>query len=329
MSNQSGNDQYPVVNGIVAKVAGPNLGISAWKYIPTANRFFTGVNWGGAYLSGGLDLGVNWGWGTSITPGQYVTIEIRFSNTVRQMGYEYLRGGSPNYGYLGFFEVPFTAWDVTSQPARQINIAFVENNGQTTYDSTWDPNTSSDSREYLFILLSDYSETPLTQYTSKNIRTQTSDFDILYTGWFVARADAEGNPRTWTEGDVFRITPYFVNTPVDTFTFKTTKKEIVSSLVNLDDIKVVPNPYIVRNNWEPSGDYSRIAFTHLPDKCTIRIYTLSGDHLRTLEHNSPGLDGNENWDLLTKNNQKIASGVYIYQVESPYGEKIGKFAVVR
>lgn len=329
MSNQSGNDQYPVVNGIVAKVAGPNLGISSWQYIPSANRFFTGVNWGGAYLSGGLDLGVNWGWGTTITAPQYVTIEVRFSNTERQKAYDYLRGGTPNYKYEGFFEMPFTVWDVSSDPPRQINAAIVEQAGNALFDSTWDPGLSNSAREYLFILHSTYSETPDTYYTDRRIYYDGADFDILYTGWFVARADAEGNPRTWTDGDVFRITPYFVNTPADTFTFKTTNKEIVSSLVNLGDIKVVPNPYIVRNNWEPSGDYSRIAFTHLPDKCTIRIYTLSGDHLRTLEHNSPGLDGNENWDLLTKNNQKIASGVYVYHVESPYGEKIGKFAVVR
>jgi hypothetical protein len=329
MTNQAGNDDYPVADGIVTKVAGPNLGISSWQYIPSANRWFTGVNWGGGYLGGGLDLGVNWGWGTTITASQYVTVELRFSATEQQKGYDYLRGGSPSYGFLGFFDIPFTAWDITSNPARQINIAFVENNGQPTYDSTWDPNTSSDSREYLFILLSDYSDTPLSRYTTKNIYQQTSDFDNLYTAWFVAREDAEGNPRTWTEGDIFRITPYFVNTPADTFTFLTTKKEVIASLVNLDNIKVVPNPYIVRNNWEPSSDYSRIAFTHLPDQCTIRIYTLSGDLLRTLEHNSTALDGNENWDLLTKNNQKIASGIYIFHVDSPYGEKIGKFAVVR
>ena len=100
-------------------------------------------------------------------------------------------------------------------------------------------------------------------------------------------------------------------------------------MVDLDEIKVVPNPYIVRNNWERSRDYSVIAFTHLPDKCTIRIYTLSGDHLRTLEHESTTFGGNENWDLITKNRQKIAAGVYIYHIDSEYGEKIGKFAVVR
>ncbi|KPJ65167.1 hypothetical protein AMJ44_10805 [candidate division WOR-1 bacterium DG_54_3] len=119
------------------------------------------------------------------------------------------------------------------------------------------------------------------------------------------------------------------NSSEDVFIFKTSASTISSDLVNLDDIKVVPNPYIVRNAWERSRDYSRIAFTHLPDKCTIRIYTLSGDLLQTLEHESATFDGNENWDLLTTNDQKIASGIYIYHVDSEYGEKIGKFAVVR
>jgi hypothetical protein len=255
---------------------------------------------------------------------------MRFSETERQKAYSYLRGGSPNYGYQGFFEVPFTLWDITADPERQINAAFVEWNGSAVYDSTWDPdNSSQGGREYLFILLSDYSDTPLEFYASRNISADNADFDILYVGWFSARSDAEGNARTWTEGDIFRIAPYFVNLATDKFTFKTTAKHVEDKLVNLDDIKVVPNPYIVRNLWEPSRDYSRLAFTHLPDKCTIRIYTIAGDHIRTLEHESPELDGNENWDLLTKNNQKIAAGIYIFHVESQYGEKIGKFAVVR
>jgi hypothetical protein len=329
MSNQAGNDDYPVVNGMVVKVAGPELGIADWEYVPSGNRWFTGVDWGASYLFGSLDLGFVF-FGSSIEPAEYVTIEVRFSETERQNAYSYLRGGDPNYGYQGFFEVPFTAWDVTADPPRQINAAFVEWTGSAVYDSTWTPDESSTGgREYLFILLSDYSETPLTNYTTGNIWSGGDEFDVLYAGWFRARVDAEGNARTWTEGDVFRITPFFINLATDKFTFKTSAKHVEQNLVDLDKIRVVPNPYIVRNDWEPSRDYSRLAFTHLPDKCTIRIYTLSGDLLRTLEHDSPDLDGNENWDLLTKNNQKIAAGIYIYHVDSEYGEKIGKFAVVR
>jgi len=323
MSNQTGNDDYPVVNGLVVKTIGPSPGISSWEYVPSANRWFTGVNWGGRYFFGGMDLGPPWGWGAVVPPADYVTIELRFSETERQYGYQYVR---PGYAYGGFFEVPFTAWDVTSVPERQINIAFVENTGSAVFDSTWDPDNSDvGGREYLFIMNSDYDPAGGI-YDDAN---WAPELDNLYAGWFRAREDAEGNARTYTDGDVFRITPYFVNLVADKFTFSTVSKKVDESLVNLDDIKVVPNPYIVRNAWEASRDYSVIAFTHLPDKCTIRIYTLSGDHLQTLEHESSTFDGNENWDLLTKNNQKIAAGIYIYYVDSEYGEKIGKFAVVR
>jgi hypothetical protein len=330
MVNQAGDDNYPVVNGLVVKTVGPSPGIAQWQYLPSTNRWLTGVDWGGGYFFGGLDLGINWGWGGGVEAADYVTVELRFSETEHQNAYMYLRGGDPSYGYQGFFECDFTAWDVTSDPPRQINCAFVEWTGSDVYDSTWNPDNSSvGGREYFFFLLSDYSETPLDLYTTRNILDDNADFDILYAGWFRAREDAEGNPRTWTDGDVYRITPYFVNLAEDRFTFSTTAQRVERSLVNLDDIKVVPNPYIVRNIWEPSRDFSRIAFTHLPDRCTIRVYTLSGDHLITLQHDDPELGGNENWDLLTKNRQKIAAGIYIYHVDSPYGEKIGKFAVVR
>jgi hypothetical protein len=322
MVNQSGNDDYPIKNGMVVKVSGPELAIASWEYEPSDNRWFTGVNWGAQTLGGGLDLGINF-FGSEITPAQYVEIELRFSDTERQNGY---RNTRPGYAHTGFFEIPFTAWDVTSEPERQINIAFVENIGSDVFDSTWNPDgTDLGGREYLFIMNSDYDPAGGI-YDDDNWAPAA---DVLYAGWFHARKDEEGNDRTYTEGDIFRITPYFVNLAADKFRFKTDKKLVEEGEVNLDDIKVVPNPYIVRNIWERSRDYSVIAFTHLPDECTIRVYSLAGDHLITLEHDSPDLDGNENWDLLTKNRQKVAAGIYIYHVDSPYGEKIGKFAVIR
>jgi len=99
---------------------------------------------------------------------------------------------------------------------------------------------------------------------------------------------------------------------------------------DLSKIKVVPNPYLVRNRWEPSADYSKLQFTHLPEKCTIRIYTLAGNLVQTLEHDgAESHSGTEDWDLLSKDNQKVSSGLYIFHVESGVGDKVGKFAIVR
>jgi hypothetical protein len=99
--------------------------------------------------------------------------------------------------------------------------------------------------------------------------------------------------------------------------------------VNLDQIRVVPNPYIVHSDYNETEYKKRIRFTHLPNKCTITVFTVSGEKVRELSHDS-SIDGNLWWDLRSYNNQEVAPGLYIYAVETPNGnKKIDKFAVVR
>ena len=104
---------------------------------------------------------------------------------------------------------------------------------------------------------------------------------------------------------------------------------------SLDKIKVVPNPYVISATWERKrlgdpklGEPIRdIAFTNLPKQCTINVYTLDGNLVKTIEHTNG--TGTEFWDLRSFSNQLIATGVYIYHVKSEAGEKVSKFAVVR
>lgn len=106
---------------------------------------------------------------------------------------------------------------------------------------------------------------------------------------------------------------------------------------SLDNIRVVPDPYIVRNEWEGGYEFQRLSFTNLPNRCTIRIFTISGELVKTIEHNSDGGNsaiensqgGAAYWDLITNSERQIASGVYIYHIESEVGEKVGRFAVIR
>ena len=98
---------------------------------------------------------------------------------------------------------------------------------------------------------------------------------------------------------------------------------------DLDQITVVPNPYIVHSDFNETIYKKKIRFTRLPQACTITIFTISGEKVRELDHNS-SVDGNAWWDLRSYNNQEIAPGLYIYVVETPGGKsKIGKFAIVR
>jgi len=123
----------------------------------------------------------------------------------------------------------------------------------------------------------------------------------------------------------------------DLFQFETRAAYSENSIAKgqLDDIKVVPNPYTVIADWDRprsnSGEIERkICFINLPQKATIRIYTISGYLVSRLEHDKPAGDGSEPWDLRSKDDRDIAYGVYIYHVEAPgIGERIGKFAVIK
>jgi hypothetical protein len=103
----------------------------------------------------------------------------------------------------------------------------------------------------------------------------------------------------------------------------------------LENIAVVPNPYVGAASWEPSTTQvgrgeRRIFFIHLPNECTIRIYTISGKLVDTIEHSSTISDGQESWDLVSKDGMDIAFGVYVFHVDAPgIGEKIGKFAIIK
>ncbi len=104
----------------------------------------------------------------------------------------------------------------------------------------------------------------------------------------------------------------------------------------LGRIAVVPNPYCAAAEWEQkrllaSGRGERkIYFIHLPKRATIRIYTISGELVKVLEHDSYIDDGDESWDLISKDGLDIAPGVYIFHVDAKeLGEKIGRFAIIK
>ncbi len=124
----------------------------------------------------------------------------------------------------------------------------------------------------------------------------------------------------------------------DRFRFVATAQTMDNELAKaqLDNIKVVPNPYVATAAWEIKNPYSSgrgprdLHFTHLPAKCTIRIFTINGELVDIIEHDSPLNDGTEKWDMLSKDRLSISYGIYVYQVDAPgIGQKIGKFAVIK
>ncbi len=108
---------------------------------------------------------------------------------------------------------------------------------------------------------------------------------------------------------------------------------------NLDDVRVYPNPFIQHSQLLGEGERYRLEFVNVPAQCTISIYTLAGEHIRTIEHNDGS--GDEPWgsralgDYQTNEYlQRVAPGIYVFRVESHVagheGEsKLGKFVIIK
>lgn len=114
---------------------------------------------------------------------------------------------------------------------------------------------------------------------------------------------------------------------------------------NVGEVAVVPNPYrgdIAYYNYDPPWEKPdetrdlwmeqdrRIQFINLPAECEIKIYTLSGDLLATLNHSNPQR-GYEDWNLTSDVGQAVASGIYLFTVEDrKTGDvQVGKFVIIK
>jgi len=116
-------------------------------------------------------------------------------------------------------------------------------------------------------------------------------------------------------------------------------------------VGVYPNPYYGGALWDGGSERLRkIYFFNLPSACEITIYTLAGDIVKRIQHTSQSnsselrwfetyasdgkqkfAGGEHAWDLLTDNEQAIATGLYLFTVKNNNnGEiKTGKFLIVK
>ncbi len=270
----------------------------------------------------------------------------------------------------GFVDVPFTAWvvDPVYGEERQLAVAFTEKSGAQP-DGEWTPGTDiAASNEFIIVFNSDYDPNgnqdvykgfddgsgtmywadlrggsnyelpPNGGYTEEDSLIASSTFfDALFV-YRVAYAEEGVN---YNDGDILRQTianyPY---TSEDSFTFTTSAGGELTSAQEkelFDKVNVFPNPlfgYNPATSWTGNvnnPDEPFVTFSNLPEEVTIKIYSLSGQLLRTLNTSdkdsptSPFL----RWDLLNESGLRVASGLYLAIVSSPkYGDKVLKFSIV-
>lgn len=239
------------------------------------------------------------GWGTPEALAQ--DYEFRFTD--RQWTYADYNNGDA-------VTAPFEVYNLTTGAKihAEIRESDVDDNG------SWDPG------ERIYLVNTPY---PESEADAAGWLGAYPD-DYVYRVWF-------GDASTWAAGDVFTIVSNRPITPDDVYEFTVqgpgySKEELEEEI---DEITVVPNPYIVSSAYEEGrfGVQRMLQFHQLPERCTIRIFTTAGEFVQKLEHEGGSIEG---WNLQTYNGQEVAFGVYLYHVETPDGvTKTGKFAVIK
>jgi hypothetical protein len=358
--NKTGDADYQIVDGIQVKVQGayvPALQDVFYTEVPpTAEArdlqptgtfelaFYDGsADYANHFFDSTIDAVLN--------PEAFTTVEIRFDSTATSKAYRYFRdelagGGAPpdgrGYYYGGFVDVNFQVWDVINNV--QLDAAFVERrevdashvptgNILPTNDGTWRPSTEevTGDREYLFVIGSEYTDTPKPAYEVNDAIAGTGNNPAVMPAMYVIIGHALSEESPYPDNGE-KLTFVWANPgrANDAFAFNPTaalRDDAALAESNLPNIRVVPNPYYGRSNYERNQFGRQIRFMNLPATCTIRIFNLSGDLVRTLNKDDASTSV-LTWDAQTNNALPVGSGIYIYQVEAPgVGRTHGRMVV--
>ncbi|MDX9858611.1 MAG: hypothetical protein RBT76_12530 [candidate division Zixibacteria bacterium] len=112
----------------------------------------------------------------------------------------------------------------------------------------------------------------------------------------------------------------------------------------LPPVYVYPNPYRIDAHYRREGYEGRgrehlpdfrtreIHFENLPAKCWISIFTLDGDLVRKIRHDTEPSDPNsthDSWNFITRNAQLPVTGIYLWTVEDDDGGvQMGKLVII-
>lgn len=95
-----------------------------------------------------------------------------------------------------------------------------------------------------------------------------------------------------------------------------------ASQSDLSQVYVYPNPY------QGNDFFDGIRFANLVERCTVTVYTPSGQKVAVLQE-ADG-DGGLEWNLQSISGERVRPGVYLYRVETEEGqEALGTFSILQ
>ncbi|HTK30356.1 MAG TPA: hypothetical protein VL332_00210 [Candidatus Saccharimonadaceae bacterium] len=329
----AGDDANPIVDGIQVKIVSQPPGLLARvSYVDTTGgnpAAIQGVDEGLPFFGGGAGYAADL-FGSSIASGSTgPNVTVRFTGgPAGQKAYRYERCNCSPRTYLiqNFVDVPFKVYDTDSNT--QLNVAFLENAPGTIDDGIWDPDDSPDGqRELLWVMSSTYTGTIDSTYFKDPTLTDVLNGNIDF--WYAVWPNRTSAGAVIDAGDKLLFTTSIPSSANDYFTFSTTaanRSDAALAKSEMARIRAVPNPYFSHSTYE-TNQFSRVLkFTHLPARCTVRIFNLAGDKVRTLDKNDD--TSQLTWDLETDHGLPVGSGIYIFHVDAPgFGTHVGKVAV--
>ncbi len=244
--------------------------------------------------------------------GLVADYEIRFSG---DSSWAAKAGPDPQ---LAKIKVPFTIWRLEGNEETQVNCLIAGTD------------LKYDLGDFIYIGSNDYRASAAGDTISANWKedfayrininasSQNADRTLPLKGQKVLiRTSRAFNPSDYFE---VRVSPATIETD----------KELLADM--LDEVRVVPNPYVVNADWETEQNVRRLRFMFLPAQCDISIYTAAGEKVAKLRHDDG--TGDEEWNLLNYEGQEVAYGLYLYVIEAKddSGNKVsktGKFIIIK
>jgi hypothetical protein len=321
-----------------------------WDYNPPEHRYLEGSrninNENRPYQS--ISMSISYptrntylGFKSLLAPSDLRKVKIVFTGLENgQMAYRYLYNSLISITYKDMRKIPMKVYEISTDDSttapRQLNCFFLEYPDSLGghLDSAWDPTAdSAGGKEVLYIMSSNYNANPDPYYTQKNLILQQPLFDIYYV-WSPKLMSPGAH---FTVNDEFIIYPYTVFRPdvvpghplfyqVNVKAPLIGDPNLAADNNDLDKIRIVPNPYYGFNSLETDVSGRFVTFRRLPKQVTIKIYTINGDLIKTLEKNdnNPTLQ----WDMTNVEDVPIASGIYICLIDAPgIGTKVLKAAI--
>jgi hypothetical protein len=215
------------------------------------------------------------------------------------------------YQYQAFdYGVPFSAWDMETDPPTRLAVGHFENNVTNgLVDGRYWPGDASTgdntvAREFCFIFNEPYSTTP-----NPAFQTNLSNNASLPMMWVMTCSRRNANP--WVAGDEFLILANHISGPQDVWNFN-------SITLGVDEENLISDYRLNQNYPNPFNPSTSIKY-QLPShsKVNLKIYNLLGQEVKTLTDEIQPIGFKQvEWNSTNNSGAVVASGVYFYRLEA-------------